>query len=110
MKAILKKPYKNPEVIDIDNRLEALQQAVGGYIETLQLGHNVVLICDEEGKLKGYEPNIELRNDFVVGDVLFVQHDDEGEFTDISEKNIAMILNVFSMPGAEVIKCPKKNC
>lgn len=110
LKAILKKPYKNPTLIDIDNTLEALQGAVGGYIEAVRLSRGIVILCDEEGKLKGLAPNIELRDDFIFGNVLFVQSDDDGEFTDISWKNIARVLNVYSMPRAEVIKCPKKSC
>lgn len=104
LKAILKKPYKNPAVIEIDNSLKALQEAVGGYIETVDIGCGVMLLCDEESKQKGLAPNIELRYDFVVGDVLFVQDGGEGEFTDLSEKNIARIMNVYAMPGAEVVK------
>ena len=62
--------------------LEQLQELVGGCIELLQLDASTVLVCDEEGKLKGYEPNglatmifrdsHRFRNtkDFIVGNVL----------------------------------------
>ena len=33
MKAIRKKPGCAPEIIEVENTLEALQQEVGGYIE-----------------------------------------------------------------------------
>lgn len=39
--------------IRIENTLEALQEAVGGYIETVTVAKNLVVICDEEGRLKG---------------------------------------------------------
>ena len=35
MKALKIEPGKAPERIDIDNELEALQDAVGGYIQVL---------------------------------------------------------------------------
>lgn len=43
--------------VEVKNELKALQEAVGGYIETLTLAEGVVLICNEEGKLLNMEPN-----------------------------------------------------
>ena len=37
--------------------LQKLQHAVGGLIEAIDIGHGKVLICNEEGKLQGLEPN-----------------------------------------------------
>ena len=37
MKVIIKQPGKEPEVAEIENTLPALQQVVGGYIETVTL-------------------------------------------------------------------------
>lgn len=110
MKAIIRKPHEKPEVIDIDNTLEALQKVVGGYIEAVGLGCSWVLLCDEEGKFKGYERNIKLDGDVVVGNVLFVQDGGDGEFTDLSEENIARIMGIPIKSSAEVIKCLKKSC
>ena len=36
--------------VAVKNELKALQEAVGGYIETLTLAEGVVLICNKEGK------------------------------------------------------------
>ena len=47
MKVIRKKPGCEPEVIDIDNTLAALQQEVGGYIETVTIASDAVVICNE---------------------------------------------------------------
>lgn len=48
MKAIRKKPGAQPEIIEVDNTLAALQQEVGGYIETVSIADDVVIICNEE--------------------------------------------------------------
>lgn len=40
-----------------DTELTTLQAAVGGYIEVIRVKHGW-LVVDEEGQLKGYEPNI----------------------------------------------------
>ena len=73
------------EVIEIkpdngtDFYLEELQAIVGGYIEVVSLRDGRLIVCDEEGKLKGKDRNHKATDilqaampthDFVVGDVL----------------------------------------
>ena len=48
MKILYKKPGEAPEIRDVANDLETLQDLVGGYIETVTVG-NMVIICNEEG-------------------------------------------------------------
>lgn len=48
MKAIRKEPGCAPELIDIDNTLKALQTEVGGYIETVTIASDAVVICNED--------------------------------------------------------------
>ena len=36
--------------VEVKNELKALQETVGGYIQTLILAEGVVLICNKEGK------------------------------------------------------------
>ena len=58
MRVVIALPGKLAEVAEIENDSKSLQQAVGGYIETLPSWfEDVVLICNEEGKLKRMEPN-----------------------------------------------------
>ena len=85
------KPYMMPELIEIDNTLEAMQKEVGGYIQAVYPWEDpVAIICDEEGKIKRKPFNIELTDDdgnvydIIVGTLLIVGLDEEG-FTDIGE-------------------------
>ena len=48
MKVIRKKPGAQPELIDIDNTLKALQTEIGGYLETVTIASDAVVICNEE--------------------------------------------------------------
>lgn len=67
---LIKKPNCLPTVKTIPNTLEALQSIVDGYIEVVDVRKNVVLICNEEGKiLSKYQnkPNIMIT---VSGDVV----------------------------------------
>lgn len=57
MKAIRKKPGAQPEIIEVDNTLAALQTEVGGHIETVTIASDAVVICNEEGVLRGMPYN-----------------------------------------------------
>lgn len=76
------------KLIEIDNTLEALQKLVGGYIEAHTLSspypgkEAIVVICDEEGRLKGYDYCITICGLDFVGDI-FVCGQNEDEFTDV---------------------------
>ena len=88
MKAIRKKPGCEPELIDIDNTLAALQQEVGGYIETVSIA-DVVIICNEEGRLCGLPYNCRFVGVDFVGTILVVGRDRD-EFCDVPEADFLM--------------------
>ena len=94
MRVVIKKVGEPAKVAEIENTLEALQGIVEGYIEVVAVGGEVLMICNEEGKLNGLEYNFKLGNDFIVGNVLFVQAKDE-DFTDLSDSNVESIMNFF---------------
>ena len=51
-------PGQKPELVSMPNTLDALQEAVGGSIQAIYpYDDPVALICNEEGKLLGLEPN-----------------------------------------------------
>lgn len=91
MKVIFKEPDFNAKVIEIENKLEILQDLVGGYIEVVYLTKDIAVILDEEGKLKGYKPNICYKNDTLVGNCIFVGIDND-DFTDLQEEQIKYLL------------------
>lgn len=57
MKVVLVEPRKHARVVEIDHTLESMQKIVGGYIETFRLDDEVYIICNEEGKMGGFQPN-----------------------------------------------------
>ena len=81
MKAIKKEPGEQPRIVSIQNTLEALQEAVGGRIETVRLFEDACLVCDEEWRLKGKPYNNILGVEF-GGTVLLVGENGE-EFCDV---------------------------
>ena len=85
--------------IDIPNTLEALQAAVDGYIETLQLvPDQAVMIVNEEGLLKDLEVNTfasAIAGTMIVGTALVCGVDGD-EFTDIPEDVVKCINALFA--------------
>lgn len=75
-----------PEIIDIPNELHALQKAVGGHIEVVHLpSEGDLLLVDDEGLIKGREPNKAatiLAQQPICGDVLIVSEQGE-DFGDV---------------------------
>ena len=84
MKVIIKKPFEKPEVIEIENKLSALQEAVGGPIEVLPIAEDICVIRNKEGEHLGLPHNIVLCEDVIVGTILIVGVAGEG-FCDLSD-------------------------
>lgn len=57
MKVVLVEPRKKARIVEIDHTLEAMQKIVGGYIEQFRLDEHVSIVCNEEGKMGGFQPN-----------------------------------------------------
>lgn len=91
MKVIWKEPGKAFEVREVENTLEALQKAVGGYIETFTFAEDACVICDEEGRLKGKPYNCEIWTVDFCGTILIVGVDGE-EFTDVPEEAVELFV------------------
>lgn len=78
------------EILDLDtDTLKKLQDAVGGWVQPVDLRDDLTVWCNEEGKLIGMTPNVIGTHmfeksfgmtDVIMGDVVFTGGtDDEGE-------------------------------
>lgn len=88
-----------PELSDvyfrhIPNTLEALQAEVGGYIETVRLTTELLLIINEEGRLMDMPENQHLKG--IVGPAVIV-HNRAGdpEFHGLTEADMVRLQEVF---------------
>ena len=89
MKAIRKKPGCEPEIIEVENTLKALQDEVGGYIETVTIASDAVVICNEEGRLCGLPYNCRFVDVDFVGPSLVVGRNKD-EFCDVPKADFLM--------------------
>ena len=62
IKCIVKRPDEQfGHMTWVSDSLENLQKTVGGYIETVTLDNGLVLICNEEGRVRDMPYNFTLR-------------------------------------------------
>jgi hypothetical protein len=93
-KVVIKEPRKYAYVKEIKNDLKILQDIVGGYIEVISIGNDILMICNEEGKFLELPYNFSMPNDIIVGTVFFIGND-APEFRSLTEEEIELILGWF---------------
>ena len=91
MRAIRKRPGQEPQIIDVENSLEALQREVDGWIETVTFAEDACVICNEEGRIQGLPFNLELMGILFFGTILIVGVDGEN-FTDLSDAGVELMM------------------
>ena len=106
MKILRVEPEKSPEIVDMVGTLEALQAAVGGYIEAVYpFDDPVALICNDDGKFNGMQPNRALYSedgeilDIIAGTFLIVGLTDDN-FGPLSDDLAAKYVALFGTPEA----------
>lgn len=84
IKVIVKWPSENfGHMEEIPNRLRTLQEFVGGYIEMATIDRKITVICNEEGRIRGLEPNCAVLGIPFYGTIVVAGFDGIGELTDI---------------------------
>ena len=87
IRVIIKRPdEKYGHVCNISKSLENLQRTVDGYIEVVPVtnsadGKKIILICNEDGKIRNLETNFWLWDEEIVGTVIIcgVEGDEFGD-------------------------------
>lgn len=92
---VIKEPGQQPRVEPLfENTLESLQQAVGGYIETVTLCEDLIFICNEEGRLLELPFNCEICGIGFVGTILAVGAKGD-EFASLRASNIPFVMKLM---------------
>ncbi len=104
IKVLLVEPMEEPEVIEVERDLDRFHELVGGYLQAVYcLGPGVTLVCDDDGKFKGYPPNRALVDedgkpyDIVVG-TFFICGISGEDFASLTEEQIQRFTERFRWP------------
>ena len=92
MQVLVCRVGQEPVLADVDpDNLTALQALVGGYLEAVPLTDTYVLVCNEEGRLRGLSPNVVTARGVIVGDVFVTKlHPQQSDqWTDLSGADVA---------------------
>lgn len=94
LKILLKRVGRESELAEVENTLEAKQKLVNGLIEVVPLeqDEDLLIVCNEEGKLLSLPPNTLFDFDYIAGDYFIVGDDYEnGDFKSITEEQFNKI-------------------
>lgn len=93
---VMVEPHKAPYVTEIRDELSALQKAVGGYIEVVGNGDDTLIICNEEGKLRGLEGNRRIHDgSSIIAGTFFVVGEDGENFRSLTESEVTRYMDRF---------------
>lgn len=106
IRVLVVEPGKDPEVRVIENSLEGIQQIVQGYIECVTLhdkaGEDLMLICNEEGKIRNLQMNAIIPE---IGDMIFgtflIAGTDRDEFASLTDEQIFEMNERFMLNGRD---------
>lgn len=97
MKIVVKKVGQIGQVVEVENTLETYQSIVGGYIETCPLTKDMLIVCNEEGKLMDLEINIAIQVDgrfeMINGDCAIVKCG-EDDFEGLEDEHLEFLRNL----------------
>lgn len=102
IKVLKVEPKSAPVVHTLKNELTALQDAVSigadyrGLIEVIDLNDTVCVLCNEESKMIGLEPNRRFVDDILCGVFYVVGQNRRREFVSLSEEQIEQYSQIFA--------------
>ena len=103
IKVLIKEPGKPAAFKEIEGDLKSMQAVVGGCIEIVTINYNpeILLICNEEGKLDDLDDNFPFRGDFIVGTAFFARGDDEGDIIGLEDGDWVIIWGLTGITSEE---------
>lgn len=101
MKVLIIEPRQHPRRADVPHTLDEMQRIVGGYIQAIYpFDDPVALVCDDEGKIKGYELNRAVAGKDVIAGTFFICGLGAEDFTDLPDDLAEKYEKLFYHPEA----------
>lgn len=104
IKVLKVSPGEPPVTCELKNNLTSLQEAVSigtdykGLIEIISLDERICILCNEEGKLNGMQPNRRVGYDIICGVFYVAGQDEEGNLTSLTEAEVKQYKARFKNP------------
>lgn len=101
---VLVEPYKFAKSVQIENKLSEMKQIVKGLICIYYLDENIVIVCNDEGKINGMPLNRAIHKDNKIIEIIagpfFICKalPSEDTFSSLSDEEINKYLNLFKNP------------
>ena len=101
IRVLMVEPMESPKLVTLQNDLDSLQKAVSigasyqGLIELVPFEDNVLILCNEEGKLNDLSPNRRFGHDILCGVFYVVAEDDEGELISLTSEQVEKYSEFF---------------
>ena len=95
LRIVYVEPNRPPFISEVANDLKSLQRAVGGHIEAVCMGDDTILVCNEEGKVKGMEGNRHVGNSIIAGP-FFIVGEDEDDFRSLTDEETQRYMERFA--------------
>jgi hypothetical protein len=70
---------RRAEVVRVQNELVPMQRLVGGYIEALHVTRQLLLVCNEHGKLEERPVTFVVNGEPIAGPFFFTAEEPDGE-------------------------------
>lgn len=99
LRIVIVEPNKAPYIKKVSNTLRALQDIVGGNIETITIPNRFIIVCNEEGRIHSLPLcRILTQNncEFPLFGTCFLISSSGEEFVSLSEKQIEECIELFS--------------
>ena len=102
LRVMVVEPDKEPYEKMLKHSLEAMQEVVGGYIETTRdsLLPGMILVVNEEGKIKGLPMNRSTHCDIICG-TFFVCANGRDDFRSLSDEQVEEVKLVYGLPKGD---------
>ena len=97
LKIVYVEPNRPPFVSEVPDDLRSLQRAVGGRIEPISLGDNILLVGNKESKLMGLEGNRRIGSSIIAGPFFLVVENGE-DFRSLTDAETRLCMERFSKP------------
>ena len=99
IRVLMVEPHEHPKEFLLENTLQAMQEAVGGLIDIVDIDDDgACLLLNDEGKLIGLEGNRRIGDDVIVGNFYVCGSNEDGELASLNEAEMEKYKERFWEP------------